>query len=464
MVTIFANDSIHVLLAQRSGTSGTNADDDRADDRGGGDLKGGAANKSSRASAIAISAQMMTTPARKGCRPEGRRSGDSQVRLEAQVSRVVDNFWNETQRLAAESTFLQSNQVEQAKEYRAALVAIQHHAHSSTAALAAHQQWIEVEIQKALEDTRKSPQQDLLVVVNAQAVGSEATHKFVQQELQQLREGARQESLEFKQIMAEQATKTQQIKKQMSSVLSSARDELTQKIDALIVEPAVSNAVVLSQLDGMKEQMQLQIDLKFKEIAVSVVELCLASIGQRGSIAGKPTMRRVQKLISSSAVSQESRMEDKVKLPVQQAHVELSKEVKTTYNCRSTRQASNLVKDQKDGLRAIEAKVTCTNAVLTAEIEQLMCRLAALETKAPTSDLLRPAAGLTYHSNERDHHDHSDRLKKYLLAEVSRSLYASPIAKAPDVPAVLAGTKKTQKAAKTSRPPPRSTKAMSRLR
>ncbi|EGZ08143.1 hypothetical protein PHYSODRAFT_462349, partial [Phytophthora sojae] len=105
------------------------------------------------------------------------RAEAEQARLEAQVSRIVDNFWNETQRLAAENTLLQSNQVKQANEYRAALVAVQNHAQSSTAELAAHQQWVEVQIQKALEDTRESLQQDLRVVANAQAVGSEAAHQ-----------------------------------------------------------------------------------------------------------------------------------------------------------------------------------------------------------------------------------------------------------------------------------------------
>eukprot|EP00644_Phytophthora_capsici_P017466 jgi/Phyca11/50807/gw1.67.92.1 len=97
------------------------------------------------------------------------------VCLESQVSRIVDNFWSETQRLAAETTLLQNNQAQQAQEYQAALTAIHHDARSSTAELAAHQQWIESQIGKALQDTKVALQQELQVVAHAQAAANDSS-------------------------------------------------------------------------------------------------------------------------------------------------------------------------------------------------------------------------------------------------------------------------------------------------
>ncbi|EGZ26936.1 hypothetical protein PHYSODRAFT_308495 [Phytophthora sojae] len=99
------------------------------------------------------------------------------ARVEYQVTRLVDNFWSETQRLAAETTMLHTNQALQAEEYRVALAAVHDDARNSAAQLAAHQEWIEGQIQQALEHTRETLQQELRVVANAHAAGDDSTRR-----------------------------------------------------------------------------------------------------------------------------------------------------------------------------------------------------------------------------------------------------------------------------------------------
>ncbi|KAG1684946.1 hypothetical protein DVH05_010153 [Phytophthora capsici] len=144
------------------------------------------------------------------------------------------HFWSETLRLAAENTLLQSNQIQQAKDYQAALAFILSDAQSSTIELAAHQRWVEGQIQLALEDTRAALQQELRDVANAQVVGNEASRNFVQQQVELVRDESRRGALEVKQMVRDHGLKAEQMEKEFAAPVLNAHDVLPQWINALV--------------------------------------------------------------------------------------------------------------------------------------------------------------------------------------------------------------------------------------
>ncbi|ETP03869.1 hypothetical protein F441_19241 [Phytophthora nicotianae CJ01A1] len=219
------------------------------------------------------------------------------VRLESQVSRIIDNFWSETQRLAAETTILQNNQAQQAEEYHAALPAIHHDSRSSTAELAAHQQWIEGQIGKALEDTKLALQQELQVVAHAQVVGNESSRLFIQEQLQSVRGAAQREALEMKSTITAQAAKIERVEREMSMAITNARSALAQRINDMLLQPqATINESLKGQMEEMLDAMQAKIDMKFQQMTTSIVENCIAKLEERGGVTtGRLTIRRVLK-------------------------------------------------------------------------------------------------------------------------------------------------------------------------
>lgn len=336
-----------------------------------------------------------------------------ELQLQDQVSSIVDNFWNETQRLAAETTALQSNQIQQAQEYRAALTSIQNDARSGTAELAAHQKWIEGQIHQALEETRLGLQQDLQVVANAQVVGKEETRNFVEVQLQSARNQAQDEALKLQQMVTAHAQQAEQRERQIEASVANAHDTLLQRIDALHAE---RQTLLNNKVDERWERMQQQVDEKFQEFAENSVRECQTRIEVLSSAGGKhASTRRVQKLIAE----QEERSESKLKQLLQQAHENMnashtqweqrmeqkvdnkSQEIERRMEIRlsemlkhSQVQQVNELRQHAEATRALDDKVDRSHNALKQEVESIKLRLAQLEVKplAASSHLPEEAA------------------------------------------------------------------------
>ncbi|KAF4030292.1 hypothetical protein GN244_ATG17982 [Phytophthora infestans] len=382
------------------------------------------------------------------------------VRLESQVSRIVDSFWSETQRLAAETTMMQSNQVQQAKEYHAALAAIHHDARSSTAELAAHQQWIEGQIRKALEDTNLALQQELQVISNAQVVGNESSRLFTQEQLQSARGVAHLEVLEMKSAIAAQAAKVEQIEREMTVAITNAHSALAQRIDGVLLQPqAAINGDVKGQMEEMWDAMQKQIDMKFQQMTSSIVEKCIAKLEESGGVTtGRLTIRRVQRLVSEYVANQEEKMEHKIKHLVQSAHSQISNEMINSFEKLGSNMRENIRQQLKDesaatevhmenrvrdmlqkaheerviesrrqmeATRAVEGELERTRTELNTEVRELKARLDKLENKTnEKSPIIRvpPKRRTERGNNTRSQDERVGRMEQYVQAELRRVL------------------------------------------
>ncbi|KAG1685328.1 hypothetical protein DVH05_005929 [Phytophthora capsici] len=396
------------------------------------------------------------------------------VCLESQVSRIVDNFWSETQRLAAETTLLQNNQAQQAQEYQAALTAIHHDARSSTAELAAHQQWIESQIGKALQDTKVALQQELQVVAHAQAAANDSSRLFIQEQLQSVRGAADREALEMKNNITAQAAKIERVEREMSMAITNAHSSLAQRINDVLSRPQTTiDESQKGQMEEMLDEMQAKIDMKFQQMTTNIVENCIAKLEERGGVTnGRMTIRRVQKLVSEYVANQEEKMENKVSHLVQSAHSQLSKEMANTFEKLenkmndSVRQQvhdestatelrmENRIRDilqkaheertielgrQMEATHAVEEKLERTRSELGTDVQKMKARLDGLEKqmdkKVPITIFppkRRIARGIEKHvhdlvkENKRVQDERVDRMEQYVQAELRRVLQVAP--------------------------------------
>ncbi|KAF4031242.1 hypothetical protein GN244_ATG16885 [Phytophthora infestans] len=269
------------------------------------------------------------------------------VRLESQVSRIVDSFWSETQRLAAETTMMQSNQVQQAKEYHAALAAIHHDARSSTAELAAHQQWIEGQIRKALEDTNLALQQELQVISNAQVAAINGDVKGQMEEMWDAMQ--KQIDMKFQQM-------TSSIVENCIAKLEESGGVTTGRLTIRRVQRLVSEYVA-NQEEKMEHKIKHLVQSAHSQISNEMIN----SFEKLGN-----NMREnIRQQLKDESAATEVHMEKRVRDMLQKAHEERVIESRC----------------QMEATRAVEGELERTRTELNTEVRELKARLDKLENK-----------------------------------------------------------------------------------
>jgi hypothetical protein len=316
-------------------------------------------------------------------------------RIQASATELVESFWDQTQRLAAEASILQSHQQQQAQDYQAALAAVHHDARSNAAELAAHQTWVENQIQQALVETRTALQQELHVAANAQTVSHESERMFVEEKLRVAREEAHQEVLQLEANVSTHITDTEGMERRMSTAISKAYDSLNQHVEALRMDPSPKQeiSVELKQMWGDAEQEAFG---RFQEMANLAVQDFLAGCEERGAI-GKISRHRIQKLVAEAASAQEKTIVEHVKTHLNQARqmlavdlsadadargVKLAQQVQQQVHVETTEMEERVVLRVTDLLKAAHANmekdlhrhVEATNA-MGAQLERTQAKL-----------------------------------------------------------------------------------------